>query len=323
MDWTSPPSEAWCELGTASDVAVKLETLPKPTGHMTDFCRDEAENSPHLQLHTLKQFEQHLNDLKKENFSLKLRIYFLEERIQQKYEESCEDVYRTNIELKVEVESLKQELQEKQQHLDKALESAENLTNHNEAELQRRCQERQQEINDMQEVLETKIQLLQEEAQLARSEAERMASLAGSHYLSSPLSADTPMEDSPEEQRPTGTLPQSNINKDTLIEQLVSELRSKEGLMAELTGERTVLTERVEELEGQVEDLSSSLLQKDKDVEFYQEELGQERLRIEQEMQERAQGELYNHRGRREAIGHTLTCVIIELAIECQYRVPE
>ena len=41
-------------------------------------------------------------------------------------------------------------------------ESAENLTNHNEAELQRRCQERQQEINDMQEVLETKIQLLQE-----------------------------------------------------------------------------------------------------------------------------------------------------------------
>ena len=43
-----------------------------------------------------------------------------------------------------------------------ASESAENLTNHNEAELQRRCQERQQEINDMQEVLETKIQLLQE-----------------------------------------------------------------------------------------------------------------------------------------------------------------
>ena len=47
----------------------------------------------------------------------------------------------------------------------------------------------------------------------------------------------------------------------------MTELRSKEGLMAELTGERTVLTERVEELEGQVEELSSSLLQKDKDVE--------------------------------------------------------
>lgn len=77
-----------------------------------------------------------------------------------------------------------------------------------------------------------------------------------------------------------------------------------------------MLTHRVGELEEQVQDLSSSLLQKDKDVEvnlvfpskkyvsqaetrvgfgleydlfsvrqFYQEELSQERLRIEQEMQ--------------------------------------
>uniref|UniRef100_A0A667WNB2 Centrosomin N-terminal motif 1 domain-containing protein n=1 Tax=Myripristis murdjan TaxID=586833 RepID=A0A667WNB2_9TELE len=161
-----------------------------------------------------RTLSQHLNDLKKENFSLKLRIYFLEERIQQKYEESSEDVYRTNIELKVEVESLKQELQEKQQLLDKALTTAESLTNHNEAELQRRCQERQQEIDHMQEVLETKIQLLQEEAQLARSEAERMASLAGSQSHTSLLSLDAPMEETPEDERPPTTLSPSNTSKD-------------------------------------------------------------------------------------------------------------
>lgn len=40
--------------------------------------------------------------------------------------------------------------------------AAESVSNHNEAELQRRCQERQQEIDHMQQVLETKIQLLQE-----------------------------------------------------------------------------------------------------------------------------------------------------------------
>lgn len=40
--------------------------------------------------------------------------------------------------------------------------TAESLTNQNEAELQRRFQERQQEIDQMQQVLETKIQLLQE-----------------------------------------------------------------------------------------------------------------------------------------------------------------
>ncbi|XP_058032202.1 myomegalin isoform X3 [Ahaetulla prasina] len=81
-----------------------------------------------------RTLSQHLNDLKKENFSLKLRIYFLEERIQQKYEENRKDIHRQNIELKVEVESLKQELQEKQQSLEKAWTEAENQSNKDEAE---------------------------------------------------------------------------------------------------------------------------------------------------------------------------------------------
>ncbi|KAM9324478.1 LOW QUALITY PROTEIN: myomegalin-like [Gastrophryne carolinensis] len=67
-----------------------------------------------------RTLSQHLNDLKKENFNLKLRIYFLEERIQQKYEDSDNEIYKSNIELKVEVESLKRELREKQQVLDEA-----------------------------------------------------------------------------------------------------------------------------------------------------------------------------------------------------------
>uniref|UniRef100_A0A3Q3ACU7 Centrosomin N-terminal motif 1 domain-containing protein n=1 Tax=Kryptolebias marmoratus TaxID=37003 RepID=A0A3Q3ACU7_KRYMA len=41
-----------------------------------------------------RTISQHLNDLKKENFSLKLRIYFLEEKIQQKFEESSNEVHR-------------------------------------------------------------------------------------------------------------------------------------------------------------------------------------------------------------------------------------
>lgn len=41
-----------------------------------------------------RTISQHLTDLKKENFSLKLRIYFLEEKIQQKFEESSDDVHK-------------------------------------------------------------------------------------------------------------------------------------------------------------------------------------------------------------------------------------
>ena len=40
--------------------------------------------------------------------------------------------------------------------------TAESLTNQNEAEVQRRCEERQQELSHLHEILETKIQLLQE-----------------------------------------------------------------------------------------------------------------------------------------------------------------
>ncbi|XP_013203669.1 CDK5 regulatory subunit-associated protein 2-like [Microtus ochrogaster] len=61
--------------------------------------------------------EQQITELKKENFNLKLRIYFLEERMQQEFAGPTEHIYKTNIELKVEVESLKQKLQERDQLL--------------------------------------------------------------------------------------------------------------------------------------------------------------------------------------------------------------
>lgn len=124
-----------------------------------------------------------------------------------------------------------------------------------------------------------------------------MVSLAGSHSHASLLSLDTPMEDTTEDERPPSNLFPSNTNKDRcktlrnlhnhnyyqtksklpvspafplsafrLIEELTKDLCSKEALITELSGEKTTLTLRVGELEGQVQELSSSLLQKDKDV---------------------------------------------------------
>uniref|UniRef100_A0A8C2GH80 Centrosomin N-terminal motif 1 domain-containing protein n=1 Tax=Cyprinus carpio TaxID=7962 RepID=A0A8C2GH80_CYPCA len=69
---------------------------------LCDVCEWHDLNT-HTHTHTLppdmsntyRTLSQHLNDLKKENFSLKLRIYFLEERIQQKFEDSSDEIYRT------------------------------------------------------------------------------------------------------------------------------------------------------------------------------------------------------------------------------------
>ncbi|XP_010714005.1 myomegalin [Meleagris gallopavo] len=151
---------------------------PHPSPAVQTCPSRDPEEGPLAQTQTLRDFEKHLNDLKKENFSLKLRIYFLEERVQQKGEGSRDDVYRRNIELKVEVESLKRELQEKQQALDKTWVAAENQTNRSEAALRQHYEERQRESEHVYELLENKIQLLQEEARLARSEAEQATALA-------------------------------------------------------------------------------------------------------------------------------------------------
>ncbi|XP_068210266.1 CDK5 regulatory subunit-associated protein 2-like isoform X2 [Palaemon carinicauda] len=76
--------------------------------------RSPGKVSP-LRGRTMKEYEEQLGNLKKENFSLKLRIYFLEEKMGQKYDkEDKEGLYKTNIELKVEAEALKRELCEKQ-----------------------------------------------------------------------------------------------------------------------------------------------------------------------------------------------------------------
>ncbi|KAF3690480.1 Myomegalin Cardiomyopathy-associated protein 2 Phosphodiesterase 4D-interacting protein [Channa argus] len=201
-----------------------------------------------------RTISQHLNDLKKENFSLKLRIYFLEEKIQQKFEESSDDVHKRNIELKVEVESLKKELEEKQQLLDKALSTAESLSNQNEAELQRRLTERQDEISHMQDILVTKVQLLQEEAELARDEARRMASLADSEAQRC-LALERQLVESMEGGGGSGGVftQQAVAEKDRMIEELMQEKHS--------------LRLRAEELEVEVHSLSSSLMETEQGAE--------------------------------------------------------
>ncbi|XP_050993944.1 myomegalin isoform X8 [Labeo rohita] len=262
---------------------------PKSMINMGDSSSDDAEKSSVLQTHSLREFEQHLNDLKKENFSLKLRIYFLEERFQQKFEDSSsEDVHRRNIELKVEVESLKQELQERQEQLDKALTTAESLTNQNEVEVQRRCEERQQEIGHMQEILETKIQLLQEEAQLARSEAEKMASLADSESQRClALERRMMMEmQGGNESLSAMTQYEELAKKDRLIEELNETVCRREQEAADLSAQRDALTVKLTQLEEQVQSLNISLQQKEKHTQVTRrEELAHGKSNTEQEMQ--------------------------------------
>ncbi|CAG5116709.1 unnamed protein product, partial [Candidula unifasciata] len=77
--------------------------------------------------YTMKEYDQLISDLKKENFSLKLRIYYMEERLQQTFGDG-HDVLKMNVQLQTEIDSLKQELIDKQVLIQKAAFAIESLT---------------------------------------------------------------------------------------------------------------------------------------------------------------------------------------------------
>ncbi|XP_070223502.1 myomegalin isoform X20 [Bos mutus] len=224
-----------------------------------------------VQTQALRDFEKHLNDLKKENFSLKLRIYFLEERMQQKYEASREDIYKRNIELKVEVESLKRELQDKRQHPDKTCADAENINSHNEAELRRQFEERQQETEHVYELLENKIQLLQEESRLAKNEAARMAALVEAEKecnleLSEKLKGVTKeREDVPGDRVKSDQYTEALAQRDKKIEELSQSLTAQEKLVEQLSQEKQQLLRLLEEpADMEVQPMTEDLLKQQK-----------------------------------------------------------
>ncbi|XP_045195387.2 putative leucine-rich repeat-containing protein DDB_G0290503 isoform X2 [Mercenaria mercenaria] len=95
---------------------------------------------------TMKEYDQQLGELKKENFNLKLRIYFMEERMNTKFNE--EDVIKHNIELKVEMENYKKDLVEKQALLEKASETIDTLTSKYSEELEKEVINIKQECDD-------------------------------------------------------------------------------------------------------------------------------------------------------------------------------
>ncbi|CDQ62855.1 unnamed protein product [Oncorhynchus mykiss] len=156
--------------------------------------------------------------------------------------------------------------------------AAERLTNQNEEELQRHCEERQQEISHIQEILETKVELLQEEAQLARGDAEKMAYLAEAEsQCCLALEREMMMKMEEEEEKCEGGSLGSRLQQGALAK--------KDRVIEDLTEERRLLRHRVGELEVRVHDLMTSLQKKDRDAELLRGEMGREKSCIQPEMQ--------------------------------------
>ncbi|XP_027882324.1 CDK5 regulatory subunit-associated protein 2 isoform X1 [Xiphophorus couchianus] len=132
---------------------------------------------------TMKDYENQITALKKENFNLKLRIYFMEERMQQKCDDSTEDIFKTNIELKVELESMKRELAEKQELLVSASKALESLAGRESGEPQRVREQAHREMGALRDAFSKRIAELEQNLQAAEEEIGRMAAIAEEEKL--------------------------------------------------------------------------------------------------------------------------------------------
>ncbi|XP_033283230.1 CDK5 regulatory subunit-associated protein 2 isoform X6 [Orcinus orca] len=234
----------------------------------------------------MKDFENQITELKKENFNLKLRIYFLEERMQQEFDGPTEHVYKTNIELKVEVESLKLELQERERLLLKACKAVESLTAGGGSEIQRVKEDAQKKVRQVEELLTKRILLLEEDVKVAQAELEK--AFAGTETekalrlsLENKLSEMKKMHE--------GDLETALVleEKDRLIEELKLSLKSKEALIQCLKEEKSRMASPDENVSsGELRGLSAALRgDEERGTEAAQMEEEKERNRFEERIQ--------------------------------------
>uniref|UniRef100_A0A8C8SPC5 CDK5 regulatory subunit-associated protein 2 n=1 Tax=Pelusios castaneus TaxID=367368 RepID=A0A8C8SPC5_9SAUR len=253
------------------------------SGVLLDVAEDTV--SP-TRARTMKDYENQITDLKKENFNLKLRIYFLEERMQQKFDGPTEDIYKINIELKVEVESLKRDLQEREKLLIKASKAVESLAHGGDAEVQRVKEEACKKVQEVEEILASRINLLEENLKAAQEEAEKafamtekekVLRMAIEQKLASLTNAHPKALDGIPELK----------EKNRLLEQLTLSLKSKEAIIQHLEEEKS----QSESCDGnlsaeKIRELTVALRhEKDSEIEAVKMELRNERNSFEEKIQ--------------------------------------
>ncbi|XP_046901597.1 CDK5 regulatory subunit-associated protein 2-like isoform X3 [Hypomesus transpacificus] len=233
---------------------------------------------------TMKDYENQITALKKENFNLKLRIYFMEEHMQQKCDDSTEDIYKTNIELKVEAESMKRDLAEKQELLVSASKALESLAGREAGDSQRVREQAQREISALRETLSKKISDLEQDVRAAEEEVEKMAAIAEQEKMRSIgmekqlLSLGLTPGSAPGLPA-TQQLQQALQERDGVIEQLRTSAQKQEVLIQQLhRASRDQTTEPTStDLRTQLTQLTTLIGQRDEELQALRAELDREK----------------------------------------------
>ncbi|XP_076378265.1 phosphodiesterase 4D interacting protein centrosomin isoform X2 [Megalopta genalis] len=211
---------------------------------------------------TMKDYEDQLQALQKENFNLKLRIYFLEERMGITSVDG--NAIKKNIELKVENESLRKELIEKQELLSQAAKAIQLFEEQKEA-----CSRNEVQYQQTLEAEREKIRKLEKDLAEYQERADASIYYKQAFGITSEKAVDTEeklrqMEEvvaslEAEVEQVTSSLNEERgwtqeleTERDELKERLEAEIRVRENLAAERVQESESLREKVKELEEEL-----------------------------------------------------------------------
>ncbi|KAL4226458.1 CDK5 regulatory subunit associated protein 2 [Mactra antiquata] len=200
---------------------------------------------------TMKEYDQHITELKKENFDLKLRIFFMEERINTKYNE--ETVIQNNIELKVELQKCKQDIMEKQAVLEKASETIGSLTEKFSDHVEKEVSQIKQQCDENVELAEQKVAAMEKDMAAMEEQLSKLQD-----------DCDTILKPQLEEKDKQIQNLQANLeNRDREIVELedkVSEMKR------EITKLKSLKDKQQSQFLNEVETLRTSLGRKDRDI---------------------------------------------------------
>ncbi|KAF8352161.1 hypothetical protein F5887DRAFT_1057800 [Amanita rubescens] len=109
---------------------------------------------------TLRDQEKHIDNLKKENFAIKLRVHFLEERLAQLAPDHIDAALKQNISLKIEVQQrgmemkkLKKLVLDLERELERLQQGGSASSSRRERELEEKLEERERELRELREAL--------------------------------------------------------------------------------------------------------------------------------------------------------------------------
>nr|XP_006818912.1 PREDICTED: myomegalin-like [Saccoglossus kowalevskii] len=218
---------------------------------------------------TMGDYQERVDKLKRENFALKIRIYFMEEKLEK--DRDITDEERGIIDLKIEIENLKQDLEERNKLLTKAHTAIQCLTNEKETMTTHFRDDLR--VENQMEISKFKAQaeLAEEEAELLRQKLDEAQEELGQANKKI-AEYEKKLGSSKEERTMLQEMQKGTIvEKDRIIAQLNDALKTKNQLIDQMNIERTESNNQVIALQEDICQLKEAASQKEMEVQTLQE----------------------------------------------------